>query len=62
MHDAGALPDLHILAACLRLDVIAQIDVRQEQNRLGGGDRLHNGHCVVDVQTISLSAFTWPRY
>ncbi len=34
VHDAGALPDLHVLAAGLLLHVIAQIDIGQEQDRL----------------------------
>ncbi len=46
MHDAGALPDFHVLAAGLRLDVIAEVDVGQEQNRLFGGNRVHHGHGV----------------
>src|SRR2546425_13063020 len=34
MHHAGALPDLHVLAAGLLLDVIPQVLIGQEQNRL----------------------------
>ena len=46
MDDAGALPDLHVLAAGLLLHIVAQIDVGQKQNRLLGRNRIHHRHRV----------------
>jgi hypothetical protein len=40
MHDAGALPDLHVLAARLLFDVVAQVAVGEEKNRLFGRNRI----------------------
>src|SRR5690348_3813627 len=34
MHDASALPDLHVLPAGLFLDEIAEIDIGQKEDRL----------------------------
>ena len=42
VHDAGALPDLHVLATGFALHKVAQIDVGKEQNWLLGGDRVHH--------------------
>ena len=46
MDDAGALPDLHVLAAGLLPDVVAQVDVGQEQNGLLGRNRIDDFHRV----------------
>jgi hypothetical protein len=44
--DAGALPDLHVLAAGLALDVVAQVDVRQEQDGFSAGIEFTTCHGV----------------
>ena len=46
MYDAGALPDLHVLAPGLLLHVIAQIAVRQEQHRLIRGNGVDDPHGI----------------
>ena len=46
MHDARALPNLHIGPAGLLLYVVAQIDVRQEQHVLLSRDGIHDFHRV----------------
>src|SRR5581483_9956234 len=42
MHDAGPLPDLHVLATGLRLDVVAEVDIRKKKNGILGGYGVYN--------------------
>ena len=59
MHDAGALPDLHVLAAGLLLDVVAQVAVGQEQHGLLRRESSSRSCTALrEVQRMSLSAFT----
>ena len=46
MHDAGALPDLHVLAPGLLLHVVAQIAVRQEEHGLFRRNRIDDLHGI----------------
>ena len=46
MDDAGALPDPHVFAAGLLFHVIAQIHIRQEQDRLLARNRVDDVHGV----------------
>src|ERR1700722_2765285 len=46
VYHAGALPDLHVLAPGLLLDLIAEIPVWEEKNRLAGRDRIHDFYGV----------------
>src|SRR3954454_10476372 len=42
MNDTSALPDLHVLAPGLRLNVIPEVDIRKEENGPVDGNRIHN--------------------
>ena len=46
MHHAGALPDSHVLAAGLLLDVVAQVDIGQEEDGFFRGDGVDDLHGV----------------
>ena len=59
VYDAGSLPDFHVLAAGLLLHIVAEIDVRQKQDRLAPLESNSQPSTALrDVQRISLSAFT----
>ena len=55
VHDASALPDLHVLAPGLLLHVIAQIQIRQEHHRPLRRNRIHDLHRIArSAQNVAL--------